>query len=186
MSNLECIATAKKKVQQEKEDKFKEKQANKARKTKEKKLHNIRKAQEKDIKKLSRDLKAVEQTQKRAGKGKKQGTVPENQIACEVQRSTAALRVAIVPMGALSWASEAPSSMETTPSPLVRTLGFAQIHRGHRLLIHTNPRTLQVGDAVQHLVSELALRSSLDRHSLLALHHRSLFTQRRLSLLEDL
>ena len=84
--------------------------------------------------------------------------------------------------------------MEGTHSPLVCTLGISRIHRGQRHLVHTNPRTLQVGSAVRHLALELALCSSLDRRSLvallhpslLALPHRCLFMQRRLSLLEDL
>ena len=109
MSNLECIATTKERVQQEKENKLKEKKANKARKAEEKKLNNIKKAQEKDAKKLSRNLKAGEQSRKRARKGKKQGIVPESQTACDVQFSTTALGAEVVPMGALSWASEAPS-----------------------------------------------------------------------------
>ena len=109
MSNLECIAATKEKVQQEKENKLKEKEANKARKAKEKKLNNIMKAQEKDAKKLSRDLKAAEHTRKRVGKGKKQGTVLESQIACDVQLSIATLGVEVILMEAPSWASEAPS-----------------------------------------------------------------------------
>ena len=188
-------------MQQEKENKLKEKEANKAKKAEEKKLNNIKKAEEKDAKKLSRDLKAAEQSQKRAGKGKKQDTVPESQTACDVQLSTIALGAEVVSMGAPSWALEAPRAM---PLPLVRTLGFARLHRGHRHLLHTNPCTLQVGGTVQHSILKLARCSNLEvsamclmvvgrcsllallHRSLLALYDRSLFAQHGMSLLEDL
>ena len=103
----ECIAATKERLQQEKEDKLKEKEANKARKAEEKKLNTIRKAQEKEAKKLSRDLKAAEQSRKRVGKGKKNGTVPESEPVGDLQRSSAPVTIATAHTGAMSWAGEA-------------------------------------------------------------------------------
>ena len=76
LSNLEIMARKKERVQEEKLQRTKEKELNRARKTEEREANKKRKAQEKEANKLARELKAAQQAEIRAAKGKRRESLP--------------------------------------------------------------------------------------------------------------
>ena len=105
LSNLEIMARKKKRVQEEKLQRAKEKELNRARKTEEREANKKRKAQEKEANKLAREVKAAQQAEIRAAKGKRRESLPPVRRIEEVDVGGTAIGLGAGAFGA-PWASQ--------------------------------------------------------------------------------